>query len=99
LTKLRLVFLLNTGSFKTFLTPATLVLVAFAIVGRSIAGEIAFLGLDGFDQFGFEQIVGLNAVRSGNGPDFGDYHSVLLLPVLFDCLIEVNYANIAMPRS
>jgi hypothetical protein len=79
-------FPLNTCCFKTFLTPATQVLVAFSIAGRAIAGEISFFGLNRFDQFGFEQIVGLNAVRSGNVPDFGDDHGVLLLPVSFACL-------------
>jgi hypothetical protein len=68
-------FPLIEGRFKTLFTPTAPCLVAYAVIGRAIAGEIAFLGLDGFDQFGFEQVIGLNAVRSGYFPYVGDIHS------------------------
>jgi hypothetical protein len=70
-----LYFPLNTSSLKTILAPATPELITYAVIGGTITIEIAFLNLDGSDQFGFESMVGLNTVRSGNIPDFHDFHS------------------------
>jgi hypothetical protein len=73
---------LDTSGLKTFRAPATPGLIAYAVIGGTITVEISLSSLDGPDQFCFEHVVGLNAMRSGNAPDFHDFHgsSPCLLP-------------------
>lgn len=66
---------MQTGNLKAVFSPATTGLIADTVVSGAITIEIAFLALDGFDQFCLEEIVVLHAVRFGNSPDLRDFHS------------------------
>jgi hypothetical protein len=54
--------LLKARNFKTVITPTAPDLIADTVVGGAITVEIAFLDLNGFDQFSLEKVIVFNTV-------------------------------------
>jgi hypothetical protein len=89
----------DTGNFKTVITPATLELIACAVVSGAITVVIAFLHLDGFDQFGFEKVVWIDAERFGNLPYFRYFHGRSPFSGSVCCSLKLKRSTMRVPLS